>query len=107
MNFINTLSNNLGFRIFYATIIVSFPVILFWLPKNYFDQGQSLCISVLLFDTRCWGCGLTRGIMHLIHFDFETAATYNKLSFIVLPLLAMYWLKLLLGTFGIKILKWF
>jgi hypothetical protein len=45
--------------------------------------------------------------MHLIHFDFETAATYNKLSFIVLPLLAMYWLKLLLGTFGIKILKWF
>jgi len=88
-------------------ILILIPFLLFILPANYFDQGQSLCLSVLLFDIKCWGCGLTRGIMHLIHFDFETAAAYNKLSFIVFPLLAMYWLKLLLGAFDIKIFKWF
>lgn len=30
-------------------------------------------------------------MIHLIHLDFEGAWQYNKLSFIVLPLLALAW----------------
>ncbi|MES2559295.1 MAG: DUF2752 domain-containing protein [Bacteroidota bacterium] len=56
------------------------------LPKDYFDNGRPMCLSVLLLNKECYGCGMTRGIQHLLHLDFETAYHYNKLSFVVLPL---------------------
>jgi hypothetical protein len=40
-----------------------------------------------LFHQKCFACGISRGIQHLIHFDFKAAASYNYLSFIVLPVL--------------------
>ena len=61
-------------------------VALMILPATYFDTGRATCLSVILFDRECYGCGMTRGIQHLIHFDFEKAYQFNKLSFIVLPL---------------------
>ena len=66
-------------------LIVIFGYLLH-LPADYFDNGQSVCISVLFFDMKCYGCGMTRGIQHLIHGNFYEAFQYNKLSFIVLPL---------------------
>ncbi len=68
-----------------------FPLVLLLLPATFFDEGQSICLSVLLADTTCHGCGMTRAIMHLLHFDLETALTFNKLSVIVLPLLVFVW----------------
>jgi hypothetical protein len=56
------------------------------LPADYFDEGQALCLSVLLLDRECYGCGMTRAIQHLIHLDFAEAWSYNKMSYIVLPL---------------------
>jgi hypothetical protein len=67
------------------------PMVLLVLPADYFDGGESLCLSVRLFSVECMGCGLTRGIMHLIHLDFNGAAYYNLLSFVVLPLLVYTW----------------
>jgi hypothetical protein len=67
------------------------PIVLIALPKDFFDQGQSICLSMLLLDTTCYGCGMTRAIQHLIHLDFEAAYDFNKLSFIVLPLLIGVW----------------
>jgi hypothetical protein len=64
-------------------------------------------MSVLFFDTECYGCGMTRAVMHFIHFNFTEAMTYNKLVILVLPLLILGWLKLVLSLFGKKILKWF
>jgi Protein of unknown function (DUF2752) len=69
------------------------PLILIILPSNFFDQGKSLCLSVLLLDKTCFGCGITRAIQHLIHLDFEAAWRYNKISFIVLPILIVLWAK--------------
>jgi len=60
--------------------------VLLALPADFFDEGQSICLSVVLFDRECYGCGMTRGVQHLLHFDFRTAWEYNKLAFIVLPL---------------------
>ena len=77
----------------YLSVLVIIPIILIILPANYFDQGQSLCLSVLLFEKKCYGCGMTRAIQHLIHFDFDIAWNYNKLSFIVLPILIISYLK--------------
>lgn len=68
------------------TLLFLVPVILWLLPADYFDSGESMCLSVVLANTECYGCGLTRGIQHLMHFEFETAWEYNKLSFLILPL---------------------
>lgn len=67
-------------------IITLIGLTLLLLPASYFDEGQSMCISVLLFDKQCYACGMTRAVQHLIHFDFGAAASYNKLAFIVVPL---------------------
>ena len=71
----------------YFTILILIPIVLLILPADYFDKGQSICVSVLLFDKNCYACGMTRAIQHLIHLDFQKASEFNKLSFLVLPLL--------------------
>ncbi len=69
------------------------PVVLLILPKDFFDHGPTLCISKLFMKQDCYACGLSRGIMHLIHLDFENAFAYNMLSFIVFPLLGFIWVQ--------------
>jgi hypothetical protein len=75
-------------RRFYAVLggILILMIVLLCLPADYFDTGQSVCLSVLLFDRECYACGMTRAIQHLIHFEFREAYEYNKLAFVVLPL---------------------
>ncbi len=75
------------------TLLAAFalPIVLFLLPADFFDHGKSMCVSVLLFDAECYGCGSTRAIMHLLHFDFDQAWNYNKLSYLVLPALIFGW----------------
>lgn len=85
-------------KIYFGGIIL-IPIVLLVLPPNYFDNGQSVCVSVLLFDQECYGCGMTRGIQHLLHLDFLTAYEFNKLSLIVLPLLIYLWLNELRRTY--------
>lgn len=97
-------------KIFKITLIIVLllgPLILFFLPSDYFDQGQSVCLSVVFFDLECYGCGMTRALMHLIHFEFFQAYEYNKLVILVFPLLFLWWIKIVLSLFGKKILKWF
>jgi hypothetical protein len=67
--------------------LISFGLFLMYLPADYFDTGEAMCLSVRFFDVECYGCGLTRGVMHLIHFEFVEAWEFNKLTFIVFPLL--------------------
>ena len=67
------------------------PIVLICLPADFFDTGESLCLSQLLFHKECWGCGMTRACMHLIHFDVAGAYYYNALSFVVLPILVAVW----------------
>ena len=69
------------------------PIVLMLLPVNFFDNGESICLSKLLAGMECYACGLTRATMHFIHFDFQKAWEYNKLSFIVVPMLFPLWLK--------------
>lgn len=68
-------------------LLAAFGLTLILLPADYFDTGTPMCLSVILFDINCYGCGMTRGVMHLIHLEFTKAWEFNKLSFIVFPLL--------------------
>lgn len=70
------------------SILVIFPFILLALPGNLFDSGRfTICIFKLLTGEECYGCGLSRACMHLVHLDIKEAAFYNKMSFVVLPIL--------------------
>ena len=72
---------------------ITIPLVLLILPSDYFDSGSSKCLSVMLFDAECYGCGTTRAVMHLLHGDFMDAFYFNMTSFVVLPLLIYLWIK--------------
>lgn len=80
---------------FYSSniIIILAPVVLLFLPVDFFDKGESVCLSVQLAGIECYACGLTKAIMHILHFDFSGAWSFNKLSFIVFPMMGVLWIK--------------
>ena len=88
--------SNSGKRILtagYLTTLVVVPVLFALAPMDQFDSGETLCLSRVFFDLECWGCGMTRALKHLICLDFEGAWGFNKLSFLVLPILTFGWVK--------------
>lgn len=78
---------------FKLAFYVLVPVVLIVLPADYFDGGESLCLSMILFDMECYACGMTRAMMRIIHFDFAGAYFYNAISLVAFPLLAGLWAK--------------
>ena len=50
---------------------VIIPVFLLLLPGDYFDRGQSISLFELAGVKDYYSKGITRAIMHLIHFDFR------------------------------------
>ena len=78
---------------FYFTFLIVMPLVLIILPSTFFDNGDSICLSVLFFDSECYACGMTRSIQHLIHLEFTDAFHFNRLSVIVLPLLIISYIK--------------
>lgn len=89
----NRLRKNKKFLIGYLGVVLLVPLGLLLLPDSFFDEGQSVCLSVALFHQKCYACGMTRAIQHLIHLDILAAWQYNKLSVIVLPLLIYIWIE--------------
>tara|TARA_R110002050_G_scaffold300786_1_gene472681 strand:- start:19760 stop:20074 length:315 start_codon:yes stop_codon:yes gene_type:complete len=89
-------------------VLIALPIVLIILPSTYFDEGKSISIFAFFgVEDLVYSTGMTRGIMHLIHLDFQKAIKFNRLSFVVLPLLIILWTKILLNEFNVKILKWF
>ncbi len=71
------------------------PLVLWLLPADFFDNSNwVLCIHKRLFGVECPGCGMTRAVMHLHHFDFEKAIDFNRAVLIVYPILGFLWFKL-------------
>ena len=71
--------------------LVATPFVLWALPADHFDEGQSMCPSVLLFDTECFGCGSTRAVQHLHHFEFGDAIYFHSLSPLIYAFLVFLW----------------
>lgn len=78
--------------------MIMIPAFFLILPKTYFDTGTPLCLSVLLLHKTCLGCGLTRAMMYIIHFDFKGAWELNKLSPFVFVAIGFYWTKYVIQT---------
>lgn len=84
-----------------AVLLLILPVGLWLLPSDFFDDegGPALCPSRLILDMECQGCGLTRAVMHMHHFDPAGALYYNAGIVVVYPLLLGLWVWLLYRAF--------
>lgn len=91
------------FNLLSNIITIVAPIILLFLDKEYFDKGESICLSVVLSGYKCYACGMTKAVMHFIHFDFVKAWEYNKLSFIVVPMLFGMWVKAIYDIQGKRV----
>ena len=81
--------------------LLVFPILLWVLPSNFFDESNIiLCPSKLLLGIECLGCGITRATMHLHHFELEDALYFNPLVVIIYPGLIFLW-----GSWVFKNLK--
>ena len=89
---------------FALVLLLILPIGLLILPYDYFDNKTSYCISSILYQRSCPGCGITRAIQHALHLDFSGAWHYNPLYVIILPIL-IYLYFLLIGHFISKIKK--
>ncbi|HMQ48778.1 MAG TPA: DUF2752 domain-containing protein [Saprospiraceae bacterium] len=73
--------------------LIILPIVLLALPADYFDSGRAVCLSRVIFDVECFACGMTRAVMHFIHFEFNEAVYHNVLVLPVAPLLLFLWVK--------------
>ena len=74
-------------------LLLILPIILWILPGDFFDgEGLSMCPSRLFFGIECFGCGITRSVMHMHHLQFGDAVFYNTLGLIVYPALIIVWI---------------
>lgn len=79
---------------FWLFSLLIVPIVLWILPADLFDESKViLCPSRLFFDIECFGCGMTRAIMHLHHWQLDDAVYFNKGSVIVYPALVITWFK--------------
>ena len=83
-------------------ILIILPVLIVFIPLELIENSASICISKLFFDKTCYGCGITRAIVNVIHFNFTKAFYYNKAIVIVFPLLIYLWIKALYKIYFLK-----
>ncbi|MCB0695190.1 MAG: DUF2752 domain-containing protein [Lewinellaceae bacterium] len=90
----------------WIVLLAATPLILWILPADQFDQegGAILCPSRLFFDFECYGCGMTRAVMHAHHMEWTEAVYFNYGVVLVYPALVilwLYWFRLALRAVGV------
>lgn len=77
---------------FWLILLLLVPIVLWILPADFFDNSKvELCPSKLFFDVECFGCGITRAVMHLHHAEFDDAVYFNRGSLVIYPALILVW----------------
>ena len=68
------------------------PIILWILPAGFFDESEVIiCPSRLFFSIECFGCGMTRAVMHMHHLEISEAVFYNTGVLVIYPALVFVW----------------
>lgn len=79
--------------------LAALPAALYAVPLERITQGgHSICLFKNLFGRECWGCGMTRAMFSLLHFEFQAAWEYNRMVVVVAPLLAYLYIKEIVRT---------
>lgn len=73
--------------------ILFLPIVIYLIPVSFFENNDSICLFKLLMGNECYGCGITRAVVNMVHFEFDKAIAYNKLIIAVFPLLLYIWFR--------------
>lgn len=77
---------------FWLILLILVPIVLWVLPADFFDGSEViLCPSRLFFNIECFGCGMTRAVMHMHHLEIDEAVYYNTGVIAVFPALVVIW----------------
>jgi hypothetical protein len=95
---INLLKNKLNkiTRKRYLFIVWVSPLLLSVFPLRFILNNKTICIWKNLFDIDCIGCGITRSILLVFHFEFSKAYECNSFVFIVFPVISIIWTQFVL-----------
>ncbi|MBP8084512.1 MAG: DUF2752 domain-containing protein [Spirochaetes bacterium] len=74
------------------SVILLAPIIIILIPISSIEN-KSFCLYTNLLGFHCPGCGMTRAMFSIMHFQFNNAIRYNKLVILVFPILIYYWLQ--------------
>lgn len=96
------LRDKIHLNLLIAIGIFLIPLAVYFIPPEWIMNQHSVCLFLNITGHECYGCGMTRAVISAIHFRFDDAFHYNRLSPVVLPLLIYIWAKtivsLLQGT---------
>lgn len=70
-------------------MLIALPFFIIFFPQEWFNSSRDICLSQILLNKTCPGCGLTRATISITQFRFQDAWQLNKLSFIIYPFLVM------------------
>jgi len=76
------------------------PLLLITIPTSWLEKRRSVCLFRNIFGIQCPGCGMVKAVSCITHGDLKRAFRYNKLAFIVFPLLCYTWLSSLAAEFN-------
>jgi len=68
-------------------------------PEWLMSVTPGCLISRMIGDGACWGCGITRAVVHLVHFRYSAAMAANPLVLVVAPGLAWIVFKFVLRSY--------
>ena len=71
-------------------------IIFMLIPKAYLGETYPICLFRIFLNKHCLGCGTTRAVWSVLHFQFIEAYEYNKMIIITFPLLVGCFIKWIL-----------
>jgi len=74
------------------SVMMLAPIIMILTPISSIEN-KSFCLYTNLLGFHCPGCGMTRAMFSIMHFQFNIAIRYNKLVILVFPILIYYWMQ--------------
>lgn len=69
------------FSIIRLCLYIIVIIIAYLIPLSFIET-RSFCIFNNLFNIKCIGCGVTRGLFNILHFNLRQAFNYNHFSLI-------------------------
>ena len=69
-------------------LVFAAALVFYNIPKKYLGDAYPICLYRITLGKKCLGCGTTRAIWSVLHFNFKEAMEYNKLIVVIFPLLA-------------------
>lgn len=83
----------------HLVVLIIIPVAMILLPVEWINgSGMPVCIWWHITGHPCWGCGLTRAMVSVMHLDFTEAWEFNRLAVLVFPIMSWFWGRLMYRT---------